>query len=185
MKRFHQYLLCLIDRLYPLWFALLALLTAFLCFRCLGVGAIDSWDEARHGISAYEMMQSGNYLVNTFQGLPDYWNVKPPLSFLTIIAGFTLFGYTAAGLRFFSALAYLLTVLCTGWFARRYGKPASLLTMAFLTANYYPFKAHLARAGDADGLYLLLFTLAMLAMLKVRENQRGLMPAAFASPLLS
>lgn len=174
MKRIHRLLLHLTDQYYLLWFALLGLLTAFLCFRCLGIGAIDSWDEARHGISAYEMMQNGNYLVNTFQGSPDYWNVKPPLSFLTVIAGFTLFGYTAVGLRFFSALAYLLTVLCTGWFARRYGKLASLLTMVFLTANYYPFKAHLVRAGDADGLYLLLFTLAMLAMLKVREDHRWL-----------
>lgn len=38
-------------------FLLLCSLTAFLCFRCLGIGAIDSWDEARHGISAYEMMR--------------------------------------------------------------------------------------------------------------------------------
>lgn len=174
MKRFYDGLLGLTEKYYWVFFALLAALTGFLCFRCLGVGAIDSWDEARHGISAYEMMRSGNYLVNTYLGEPDYWNVKPPLSFLTIMAGFSLFGYTAVGLRFFSALAYLLTSVCTGLFARRYGKLASLLTMAFLAANYFPFKAHLARAGDADSLYLLLFTLAMLAMLKIRDDQRWL-----------
>lgn len=174
MKRFYSFLLYLIERYYFICFTLLAALTAFLCFRCLGVASIDSWDEARHGISAYEMMQSGNYLVNTWLGEPDYWNVKPPLSFWSVAAGFALFGYTALGLRFFSALFYFLTVVCTGWFARRYGALASLLTMAFLAANYYPFKAHLARAGDADSLYLLLFTLAMLAMLKVREQQRWL-----------
>lgn len=174
MRRFYDSLLRLIETYYWIFFVLLAGATAFLCFRCLGVGAIDSWDEARHGISAYEMMQNNNYLVNTFMGEPDYWNVKPPLSFLTIVAGFSLFGYTAVGLRFFSALAYLMTSVCTGLFARRYGRLASLLTMGFLAANYFPFKAHLARAGDADGLYLLLFTLAMLAMLKIRENQRFL-----------
>lgn len=175
MKRFYDSLLGLTEKYYWIWFALLTILTAFLCFRCLGISAVDSWDEARHGISAYEMMQRGNYLVNTFQGAPDYWNVKPPLSFLTIIAGFSLFGYTAVGLRAFSALFYLLTAVCTGLFARRYGRLASLLTMAFLTANYFPFKAHLVRAGDADSLYLLLFTLAMLAMLKLRENRRWLL----------
>lgn len=174
MRRFYDSLIGLIEKYYWIFFALLTTATAFLCFRCLGIGVVDSWDEARHGISAYEMMQSGNYLVNTFQGEPDYWNVKPPLSFLTIAAGFSLFGYTAVGLRFFSALAYLLTSVCTGLFARRYGKLASLLTMGFLAANYFPFKAHLVRAGDADSLYLLLFTLAMLAMLKVREDQRFL-----------
>lgn len=174
MRRFYNSLLGLAERYYWIWFAALTALTAFLCFRCLGVGAIDSWDEARHGISAYEMMQSGNYLVNTFQGAPDYWNVKPPLSFLTVAAGFSLFGYTAEGLRAFSALFYLLTAVITGLFARRLGRLTSLLTMAFLTANYFPFKAHLVRAGDADSLYLLLFTMAMLAMLMIREDRRWL-----------
>lgn len=174
MRRLCDGIFALIEKYYWFCFLLLSAMTAFLCFRCLGIGAIDSWDEARHGISAYEMMQNGNYLVNTFMGEADYWNVKPPLSFLTIIAGFSLFGYTAVGLRFFSALAYLLTTVFTGLFARRYGKLSSLFTMAFLCANYFPFKAHLVRAGDADSLYLLLFTLAMLAMLKVRENRRWL-----------
>lgn len=174
MRRFYDSFMGLIEKYYWIFFALLAAVTAFLCFRCLGVKAIDSWDEARHGISAYEMMQNGNYLVNTFMGEADYWNVKPPLSFLTIAAGFSLFGYTAVGLRFFSALAYLATVVLTGLFAKRYGKLSSLLTMTFLTANYFPFKAHLVRAGDADSLYLLLFTLAMLAMLKIKERQQWL-----------
>lgn len=174
MRRLYDRFLGLIENYYWIWFVLLSAITAFLCFRCLGIGAVDSWDEARHGISAYEMMQNGNYLINTFKGEADYWNVKPPLSFLTIIAGFSLFGYTAVGLRFFSALSYLITTVCTGLFAKRYGKLASLLAMAFLCANYFPFKAHLVRAGDADSLYLLLFTFAMLAMLKIRENSRWL-----------
>ena len=135
MKRFYQTIWGLIERFYWIWFLLLTALTVFLCFRCLGIGAIDSWDEARHGISAYEMIQSGNYLVNTFAGEADYWNVKPSLSFLTVAAGFSLFGYTAMGLRFFSALSYVLTSVFTGLFARRYGRAASLLTMTFLAAN--------------------------------------------------
>ena len=173
MKSFYTRLLRLIDRLYPAFFAFLTLMTAFLCFRCLGIKAIDSWDEARHGISAYEMLKNGNFLVNTYLNEPDYWNVKPPVSFWSIVAGFTLFGYTSVGLRFFSALAYLITTVVTGLFARRYGKLTSLLVMAFLCANYFPFKAHLVRAGDADSLYLLFFTLAMLAMLSVKKNHKN------------
>ena len=121
MKSFYTRLLRLIDRLYPFFFTFLTLMTAFLCFRCLGIKAIDSWDEARHGISAYEMLKNGNFLVNTYLNEPDYWNVKPPVSFWSIMAGFTLFGYTSVGLRFFSALAYLITTVVTGLFARRYG----------------------------------------------------------------
>ena len=174
MKKINRTLLQITEKYYWLWFALLCAVTAFLCFRCLGVKAIDSWDEARHGISAYEMLKNKQFLVNTYLGKPDYWNVKPPLSFLSVAAGFVLCGYNAVGLRFFSALFYLLTVIFTGLFARKYSRLASLLTMVFLCANYFPFKAHLARAGDADSLYLLLFTLAMLCMLKVRDNGRWL-----------
>lgn len=79
MRRYYDGLLKLTERYYWICFLLLCSLTAFLCFRCLGIGAIDSWDEARHGISAYEMMQRGDWLVNTFCGEADYWNVKPPL----------------------------------------------------------------------------------------------------------
>ncbi len=174
MKNIYSTFITLIHKYYAFLFLLLAAATGFLCFRCLGGASIDSWDEARHGISAYEMIKNHNYLINTFEGSPDYWNVKPPLSFWTIIAGFKLFGYTAVGLRFFSALSYFATVVITGLFTRRYGKLASLFTMAFLMANYFPFKAHLVRAGDADSLYLLLFTLAMLAMLRIREDARWL-----------
>lgn len=174
MKKIYKSLIRLTEKYDWIWFALLTAVIAFLCFRCLGIKTIDSWDEARHGISAYEMMQSGNYIVNTFAGETDYWNVKPPLSFWSIISGFSIFGYTATGLRFFSALSYLLTCVLTGLFARRYGKLTSLLTMVFLAANYFPFKAHLVRAGDADSLYLLLFTTAMISMLKIKENQRWL-----------
>ena len=66
MKKIYKTLIRLTEKYDWIWFALLTAVIAFLCFRCLGIKTIDSWDEARHGISAYEMMQSGNYIVNTF-----------------------------------------------------------------------------------------------------------------------
>ena len=58
------------------WVLILALLTAggFLLFTNLGEAGISDCDEARHGINAYEMDQSGDYVVSTFCGEPDYWN---------------------------------------------------------------------------------------------------------------
>ena len=55
------------DALY--WVLLLALLTAggFLLFTNLGETGISDCDEARHGINAYEMMQSGDYVVTTYR----------------------------------------------------------------------------------------------------------------------
>ena len=59
--------------------ALLFTVLAMFCFYRLGDKPIYDYDEARHGASAYEMMQSGEWIVTTYQGTPDYWNLKPPL----------------------------------------------------------------------------------------------------------
>lgn len=103
----------------------------------------------------------------------DDWNLKPSISFWGIVLGFKLFGYSVFGLRFTSALSYLLAGIACALFARRYSKEASLLVLGFFCANERPLSAHLARAGDADSLYLLFFTLAMLAMLSVKKNHKN------------
>lgn len=146
----------------------------FMCFYRLDVAYVDSWDEARHGVNAYEMMQNGSYLTQTFNYQVDYWNSKPPLSFYGIMLGFRLFGYSVFGLRFYSAAAYVLTGLACAWFLKKYNRPASLLVLLMFCTNALPFKAHLVRAGDADSLYLLFFTLAMLAMFSIREKKNRL-----------
>lgn len=155
------------------WFLFAGLLSyaAFLCFYRLDVGYVVSWDEARHGISAYEMLQNKNFIVNTVNYAPDYWNLKPPLSFYGIMLGFQIFGYSVAGLRFYSALSYfLICVLCTLYVKKHHGKFSSLLCFAFLCCNQLMFKNHGARAGDADALYQLFFTIAMLAMMEIPGN---------------
>lgn len=156
------------------FFCAAVLVLGFYCFRCLGVQYVDSWDEARHGVNAYEMMQNGNYIQHTYNYQVDDWNLKPSISYWGIVLGFKLFGYNAFGLRFTSALAYLLTGIAVALFARRYSKEASILVLGFFCANTRPLSAHLARSGDADALYLLFFTLAMLAMFQIRENRKNL-----------
>lgn len=44
------------------------------------------------------------------------------------------------------------------------------MTLVFLCCNYLMLDNHGARAGDADALYQLLFTMAMLAMLEIPQN---------------
>ena len=56
------------------------LLLGLLCFYKLGVGELCDWDEARHAVSAYEMIQTGEPIVTTYEYSNDYWNLKPPLS---------------------------------------------------------------------------------------------------------
>ena len=64
MKKIYDGIIGLIEKYYWILFGCMVFVTGFLCFRCLDVAYVSSWDEARHGISAYEMMQNGNYIVN-------------------------------------------------------------------------------------------------------------------------
>ena len=61
-------------------------------FSGLGTGYLRNWDEARHSISACEMLDTGNYIVNTFNYTTDLWNVKPVLAFYGNLGGILLFG---------------------------------------------------------------------------------------------
>lgn len=171
MGNFSKRIKSLTDKYYWFFFAGLAVYTAMLCFLRLDTGYVASWDEARHGISAYEMLQNKNWIVNTFNYDVDYWNLKPPLSFYGIMMGFGIFGYSVMGLRFYSALSYFLICIFCGLFVKKHHcKLSSLLCMAFLCCNYMMLDNHGARAGDADALYQLFFTIAMLAMMEIPKN---------------
>lgn len=163
-----------IDYPYVLCFALLIALIAFLSFYKLDVKYVDPWDEARHGVNAYEMLNGGSLIQNTYLRQADYYNLKPPLSMWCIMISMAIFGNTVFALRFYSALCYVLLAVAAGRFARRYGRLESLFAVAFLAVNTTAFQAHMIRAGDADSLYVLLFSLAMFAMMKIPEKTENL-----------
>lgn len=163
------------ERVYQILFVILTAWLAFLCFYKLDVKYVDPWDESRHGVNAYEMLKEGNLIRSTYLYETDYYNLKPPLSMWTIMASMVLFGKTIFAMRFPSVLCYLVMAVSVAVFARkRYGRAPALLCLAFLSANTTPFLAHMVRAGDADSLYVLIFTLAMLCMLRIGENQKNL-----------
>lgn len=127
-----------------------------LCFYHLNYAALRDWDEARHGVSAYEMLRNGEPVVSTWQYTPDYWNLKPPLSEWLIMLGYRLFGFNAWGLRFYSALSMFLTgLLCTVFIFRHYGRTASAFCLLTICSFLPLFISHCARHGDADALYIL------------------------------
>lgn len=177
-----------IEKYYWFIFAGLAVFAAMLCFLRLDVAYVASWDEARHGVSAYEMIQNKNFIVNTYNYDVDYWNLKPPFSFYGIMLGFGICGYSVTGLRFYSALSYfLICVICSLYVKERHGKWSSLLTMAFLCCNQLMLALHGARAGDADALYQLFFTIAMLTMMEIPEkhNRSYICGACFSLAFLT
>lgn len=172
--RAYQAVLDFINRFYIPIFILLSGVLFYLCFYHLDVKWVSEWDEARHGINAYEMYKNKNFIVNTYNYQNDYWNLKPPLSYWGIMLGFRIFGFNVFSLRFYSALCYFITCMVASLFVKRQSKLASLATLGFFCASGLAFATHMARAGDADSLYTMFFTFAMLAMMLVHENKKML-----------
>ena len=160
--------------------ALILGMGAYLLFANLDVMRIVDYDEARHGVNAYEMIRNDDYLMSTYGEEPDYWNLKPPLSYWSIALSYKLFGYNAFALRFHSALSMLLCMLIMSyWLLKRFGWTPMLVAMAFLVCNGALYGNHFARYGDADAQYQLFFTIAMLCMMMSRKNFRWLYGSAF------
>lgn len=153
---------------------MICLSSVFLYFAVFNLGneAISNWDEARHGISAYEMMQSGNYICNTFNYAPDEWNLKPPLSFWAIAASFAVNGYTLLALRLPSCICLVLTFfLLSRRMFRSHGFISGCAFMLLFEAFGDLFFVHYGRSADADAIYILFFVCAML-LLPVAEQKR-------------
>lgn len=145
---------------------------------------IVSWDEARHGVSAFEMLESGNYVVNTYDGSPDYYNLKPPLAFATMMAGFSLFGANVFGLRVFSSIATLLTIVIIMYACKKNGNYfVSLIAAAVLITSRTFIAHHNARSGDADALFILFYTAAVCILLARSDSPHRYAAACFLASL--
>ena len=156
--------------------SLLALL--FVSFHNLGANAIADFDEARHAVNAYEMMRNGDYLVNTYMGETDLWNLKPPLGYWTVMVGYALFGYTSFGLRFASTVCWIATAFVLArWLRKHAGLPSSICLILLMIASTRLYEAHLVRAGDADAIFTLLCVLELLFLIQARESKWMVLPA--------
>ncbi len=114
------------DRWLLVWFALYAALL----FGGIGSSPIYILDEARNAGCALEMLDRNDWVVPTFNG--SLRTEKPSLHYYFMMAGYTLFGNTSFGGRFFSALCGLLTLLLTCAFAWKYHGPAVTRLSAML-----------------------------------------------------
>jgi 4-amino-4-deoxy-L-arabinose transferase-like glycosyltransferase len=173
------------------YYPLLTIILAIACFNLfynLGRLPINSWDEARHGVNAYEMIKRNNYIISTYGYVNDYWNLKPPTSYWAIILGYKLMGFSALGLRIVSSFAALITILLVAIFTLYYyGRLASLISTTVLISTMPFILEHCARTGDSDSLFIFFFTAAMLCMLLTEKNTKWLYGAglAFSSAFLT
>lgn len=167
------------EILYVVVLLLVLCLGAYLVFHNLDEQHIVAYDEARHGVNGYEMLQSGDWIVPTYMGAEEDWNLKPPLSFWLIAINFQLFGYTNFAFRFHSAVAMLLMLLITAlWLKKRHGAVASIVAALLMLANASFFGLSSARAGDATMLFVLFYTVSMLCMLDIERDVRWLYGSA-------
>jgi 4-amino-4-deoxy-L-arabinose transferase-like glycosyltransferase len=123
---------------------------------------IGEWDEARYGISAFEMLVTKNLWINTYGYERDFANLKPPLGLWAISASYYLVGVTPLGLRLPSMIAGVLCVWVTIRLGRRYGgPPTGVLAGAILATTFPLILRHGARTGNFDVLFTLLIMLAL------------------------
>ena len=163
-----------LKKYYWYFFGVGVLIFALLCFFNLGKKPIFDWDEARHGINAYEMLRHNSWFANYFQDEYDYWNLKPPISYWGIMLGYKIFGYNTFGMRFFSALSMLIVCVIVALFLKFKNKDggelASVTSLILFISCSKLLEKHCIRTGDADAYYILFFTIAIISLMTYKRN---------------
>jgi 4-amino-4-deoxy-L-arabinose transferase-like glycosyltransferase len=152
-----------VDR-HDRWCAALVLaLMACNLFLGLGTSNVNDYDEARYGVTAYEMQQHRTIVLDTYAGQREVWALKPPLGYWLMALSFALFGGSAFAMRLPSALCALAAVAVTMGAARRwFDRRLAVLAGAILATTFGFLSNHGARSGDFDaGLTLILLLVAV------------------------
>ncbi len=127
----------------------------------VNLGGCTLWDvdEGRNSTASFEMMESGNWIVPTFNA--ELRIQKPALFYWLQIASYRLFGVNEFGARFPSAVAALLTLLVCYELGRRLFDAATGLLGALVLAST-PLVCATARFANQDALLNLCTVLAMM-----------------------
>jgi 4-amino-4-deoxy-L-arabinose transferase-like glycosyltransferase len=105
-------------------------------------------DEPRFARSAVEMVQTGNYLVPSFNG--QIWPDKPPFFYWLMSLPIRLLGPTELACRFFSVVGTGLTCLLTFFIGQRLlGTKAALWAMVILASTLLVLATGSAATCDA------------------------------------
>ena len=137
-------------------FLLFSSVALFAIFPRLGSLPLREWDESRQAASAYEMYESGNYLVATFDHKPDLWNTKPPLLLWLQVLSMKICGVGVTAVRLPSALAMFFSSLALFWFCVKLKRPlAGLISALVFVCSKGLLFYHCGRSGDYDALMIM------------------------------
>src|SRR6476661_2390617 len=168
---FERSLGTLAVRRYGLCVAFVLLMMAVNVLAGLGSVALNDSDEARYGVAAWEMLQHKSFILTTYAGQPEYWNLKPPLGYWLMALSFWILGPTPFALRLPSALCAIGAVAVAMAISRRWlGRRASLLTGLFLSTAYGFLTNHGARSGDLDSMLTLLLLVAAFEVSRLERS---------------
>jgi 4-amino-4-deoxy-L-arabinose transferase-like glycosyltransferase len=149
-----------------------AVLALLACNLLLGLASskVNDFEEARYGVSAYEMQQHRAFVVPTYAGQKELWALKPPLGYWLMALSFALFGGSALALRLPSALCALAATAATMWWARRWFDLRLALLAGLIVATTFGFLSHHgARSGDFDAGLTLVLTLIAVQLPKLGD----------------
>lgn len=167
-------------------------------FAFLSASPVYILDESKFVEAAREMFVSKNYLIPTFNG--TLFVDKPPMQYFFMMLGFKIFGISAFGARFFSAVFALLTVFFTYNFAHDFfGKKTARATLFILVSSFFFMQQFQLAVPDP---YLIFFcSVALFNFFRYYNTRKGLYlfifyfllglgilskgPVAFALPGLS
>jgi 4-amino-4-deoxy-L-arabinose transferase-like glycosyltransferase len=161
------------EKHFKIYCLIIALVAGFNLFFHLGLDSIKDWDEARNGITAYEMVQNHDYIKMTYMGETEYCNLKPPLGMWLISLAYKIFGFNAFALRFFSSLSAFFLILLAVYFARKFFDPTTAILSGFILATSFGVLFdHAGRAGEFDSKLALLVILCVISLYKMKTDTR-------------
>jgi len=139
---------------------LLVFLLAYIpLFYNLDKSAILIWDEAIYANNALEMAMNKDFLVLHNNGIPNLYNVKPPLVIWLQTLCIWIFGANELAIRLPSALAAFGTCLLVFSFAKRnFNLQTAFFSLLFLLTTQGYVRPHVARTGDLDSVLIFFIT---------------------------
>jgi 4-amino-4-deoxy-L-arabinose transferase-like glycosyltransferase len=164
-------------------FRLCALLVLALmaCNLFLGLASsnVNDFDEARYGVSAFEMQQHRAFVVTTYAGQREVWALKPPLGYWLMALSYALLGGSALAMRLPSALCSLAAMAVTMVWARRwFDRRLAILAGLILATTFGYLSHHGARSGDFDADLTLLLLLVAVGLPGLGESPWQVVPLA-------
>jgi 4-amino-4-deoxy-L-arabinose transferase-like glycosyltransferase len=168
-----------VDR-HERWCAALVLaLMACNVFLGLATSNVNDYDEARYGVTAFEMQQHRTFVLDTYAGQREVWALKPPLGYWLMALSFALFGGSALAMRLPSALCALAAVAVTMGAARRwFDRRLAILAGAILATTFGFLSNHGARSGDFDAGLTLILLLIAVQLPGIAESSWRVVPVA-------